>query len=169
VGVDGFSLGELASGKDHLPNAPGPFKPKARFKDVMGYCYPTWISDYTWNAFLERIRIVSDYTEMDGTALELRTLQGFYQPGQRPEWVVVGGPLVPAATTIEARRLARIQTADGSWRTVPIVVSALRSPSGPVDSHRSIAVDLPEEEVTAIEVLIDGERFTIAGTDLDRL
>ncbi|MEZ4295381.1 MAG: M66 family metalloprotease [Polyangiaceae bacterium] len=28
-------------------------------KDVMGYCYPIWVSDYTYNAFLERIQAVN--------------------------------------------------------------------------------------------------------------
>jgi hypothetical protein len=170
VGVDGFSLGELASGKDHLPNAPGPFKSKNRFKDVMGYCYPTWISDYTWNAFLERIRIVSDYTVPGGMgmALEQRSLQGFLEPGQAPEWAVVGGPLVPVTATPSVTRRARVQLADGTSRQVPVEVAALRSPTGPRNDRRRIAIDLPEGDIAAIDVLVDGERFQVSGADLDR-
>jgi hypothetical protein len=135
----------------------------------MGYCYPTWISDYTWNAFMDRIRIVSDYTQADGVALEQRSLQGFYRLGGRPEWAVVGGPLVPTTAAIEARRQARIYLADGSQTTVPITVSLLRSPLGPENSHRSIAVNLPDQEISSVEVLVDGERFQVAGAELEGL
>ena len=171
VGVDGFSLGELASGTDHLPNAPGPFKSKARFKDVMGYCYPTWISDYTWNALMDRIRIISDYTEMPMTALERRSLQGFYRPGGKPAWAVVGGALVPPTAAGSAQRFARIRRTDGSSLTVPITVSRLISPGGPENSRRSIAVNLPDEDggLSSIEVFVDGERFMVSGADLETL
>ncbi len=172
VGVDGFSLGELASGKDHLPNAPGPFKPRAKFKDVMGYCYPTWISDYTWNALMDRIRIVSDYTDADMLALEHRSLQGFHRLGlgRKPTWAVVSGTLVPATAAISPRRFARIVGNDGSRTTVPIAVSALITPTGPDQRRRSIAVDLPDDEgdrVSSVEIFIDGERFTVSRAELD--
>jgi hypothetical protein len=168
VGVDGFSLGELAAGKDHLPNAPGPFKPRAKFKDVMGYCYPTWISDYTWNAFMDRIRLTSEFTT-PGVTLEQRSLQGFHDRGRAPEWVVVSGALVaPAAAGDLRRRFARIELADGSQVTAPISVTALRSPAGPEPDHRRIAVTLPDEPVARVEVFVDGERFTAAGPDLEQ-
>jgi hypothetical protein len=165
VGVDGFSLGELAAGKDHLPNAPGPFKPRAKFKDVMGYCYPTWISDYTWNAFMDRIRIVSEFTT-PGVTLEQRSLQGFHDRGHAPAWLVVSGALVPPTAPLDPRRFARIELADGSQLTAPVSVSELLSPAGPESDHRRIAVTLPDGEVTRVELFVDGERFTAAGPDL---
>jgi hypothetical protein len=170
VGVDGFSLGELASGKDHLPSAPGPFKSKARFKDLMGYCYPTWISDYTWNALMDRIRIVSDYTNNPTMALERRSLQGFYQPGRKPAWAVVNGALVPDSARLDAQRFARIQRPDGSRTSVPIAVSLLISPQGPQNNRRTIAVNLPDEDdgLSSVDVFVDGERFTVNRADLAR-
>jgi hypothetical protein len=171
VGVDGFSLGELASGSDHLPNAPGPFKSKARFKDVMGYCYPTWISDYTWNALMDRIRIVSDYTDLPEMALPGRALQGFYQPGRPPAWAVVSGSPVPDTAVVAPDRFARIERADGSSATVPITVSRLISPAGPEDGRRSIVVNLPDEGelLSSVEVVVDGQRFMVAADELEEL
>ena len=29
------------------------------FKELMGYCRPRWISDYTWKTFEARVRIIS--------------------------------------------------------------------------------------------------------------
>jgi hypothetical protein len=50
---------------------------------------------------------------------------------------------------------------------VPIRVAPLWTPTGPDESQRTIAVTLPDSEVTAVEVFVDGERFTAAGADLD--
>jgi reprolysin-like metallo-peptidase family M12B len=164
VGVDGYSVGEMAAGRDHLPNAPGPFKSKTKFKDVMGYCYPTWISDYTWNGFAARIRIVTEFSGPQAMlALEERSLQGFYAPGRAPEWAVVAGALVPPGAAVDARRFARIRRRDGSRATVPITLALMRSPAGPEDRARTIAINLPDDEVASIEVFVDGERFTVSG------
>ena len=32
-----------------------------RYKDMMGYCTPEWISDYTYNALFNRITSVNKY------------------------------------------------------------------------------------------------------------
>jgi hypothetical protein len=168
VGVDGYSLGERASGRDHLPNAPGPFKSKAKFKDVMGYCYPTWISDYTWNAFAARIRIVTDFTAMTALALPARSLIGYYAPGRAPAWSVVAGDLVTADTPVTAGRQARVTLRDGSRRVVPVAFQKLLSPAGPEDRARSVSLTLPDEgEVSRVEVLVDGDRLVASGADLD--
>jgi hypothetical protein len=168
VGVDGYSLGELASGRDHLPNAPGPFKPKSKFKDVMGYCYPTWISDYTWNGFERRQRVISAYpATMPFQPLAVRSLQGFQAPGTRGEWGMVPGLLVEESA-VTAQRQARITMAGGEQQVVPIDVRLLRSPAGPEPSARQIAVNLPEDEVTAVEVLLDGERLMVPTAALGR-
>jgi hypothetical protein len=183
VGVDGYSLGERALGKAHLPNAPGPFKSKAKFKDVMGYCYPTWISDYSWNAFMERIRVVNQFDRtsplLETGALALqetvsqqprgRSLQGFYQPGHRPEWVVVRGKLVPAGTPLEARRFARIERRDGTRTTAPLVVALMNSPAGPESQARTLAINLSDDanlDVASVELFVDGERFTVPAAEL---
>jgi hypothetical protein len=158
VGVDGYSIAEAA------------FKSRNKWKDVMGYCYPTWISDYTWNAFAARIRIVTEFSDMTAIALEDRSLRGYYSPGRSPAWVVVPGDLVPAQTPITPRRHARITLSDGSSSIAPIAWQLLRSPAGPEDRARSISVTLPADgEVTKVEVIIDGERLVASGSDLDGL
>jgi hypothetical protein len=168
VGVDGYSLGEKATGRDHLPNAPGPFKSKVKFKDVMGYCYPTWISDYTWNAFAARIRTVTEFSSMTASALEDRSLRGYYAPGRAPAWVVVAGDSVPPDTAVTLRRHARITLRDGSRTIAPVAFQRLLSPAGPEDRARSVAVTLPAEgEVAKVEVFLDGERLEASGVDLD--
>jgi hypothetical protein len=157
VGVDGYSIPEAA------------FKSRTRFKDVMGYCYPTWISDYTWNAFAARVRLVSEFTGAGmTTAREERSLRGYHAPGQSPAWVVVAGDLVAPGTAVTAGRHARLTLRDGSRRTVPVAFQLLRSPAGPEPGARSVAVNLPaDEEVTQVEVFIDGERLVASGGDLD--
>jgi hypothetical protein len=162
VGVDGYSIGEVTAGRDHLPNAPGPFKPKARFKDVMGYCYPTWISDYTWNAFAERVRAVTEFTDTTASALEARSLLGYHTVGGAPQWTVVAGDLV--APDARTSHRARVTLRDGSTSVVPVVVAHPRSPAGPVAHKRSIALTLPDGEVEKVEVFVDGERFIYRGT-----
>jgi hypothetical protein len=155
VGVDGYSIPEKA------------FKSRKKWKDVMGYCYPTWISDYTWNGLATRMRIVNAFATPRSLRAPLRVLQGYCSPGHAPEWVVVEGKLVEDGATATERRRARLTRADGTTLTVPIAVSLLRSPAGPEEGARVISVDLPDEDVTRVEVNVDGERFVASGADLD--
>jgi hypothetical protein len=156
VGVDGYSIPEAA------------FKSRLQFKDVMGYCYPTWISDYTWNGFERRARVVSAYpTTMPFQPLAARSLQGFQAPGTSGRWGVVPGTLV-ADQPVTAQRQARLTLAGGAQQIVPIDVRLLRSPAGPEPGARQIAVDLPDEELAAVEVLLDGERLVVPPDLLNR-
>jgi hypothetical protein len=156
VGVDGYSIPEAA------------FKSRLKFKDVMGYCYPTWISDYTWNGFERRARVVSAYpTTMPYQPLAARALQGFQAPGSNGAWGVVPGPLV-AVQAATPQRQARVTLAGGGQQIVPIQVRLLHSPAGPEPDARQIALDLPDEEVAAVEVLLDGERLVVPPAILGR-
>jgi hypothetical protein len=155
VGVDGYSVAEMA------------FKSRKKWKDVMGYCYPTWISDYTWNALATRVRIVTAFTTPRSLRAPLRSLQGYYRPGRKPEWVAVEGKLVAEDAVVTKRRWARLVRADGTSATVPIAVSLLRSPAGPEEGARVIAIDLPDADLARVEVSIDGERFVAIGPDLE--
>jgi hypothetical protein len=148
IGVDGYSIPEAA------------FKSHLKWKDVMGYCYPTWISDYTWNAFAARVRIISAYdapTMM--LARRARSLRGYHTPGRPAQWLVVDGPLVTSGAGS-----ARLHRADGGVQVAPVAVEPLLSPDGPVATH-SLTVDLPDDELTGVEVFADGERFTV-GADV---
>ncbi|HXU83056.1 MAG TPA: zinc-dependent metalloprotease family protein [Polyangia bacterium] len=154
VGVDGYSIPEAA------------FKSRLKWKDVMGYCYPTWISDYTWNGFERRQRVISAYPSTMPFQ-QARSLQGFQAPGSNGEWGVVPGALVEGGAAT-AQRQARITLASGGTRVVPIDLRLLRSPAGPEPGARQIAVNLPDEEVAAVEVLIDGERLVVPAEVLHR-
>jgi hypothetical protein len=153
LGVDGISLSE------------GVFYPRARRFDIMGYCSPTWISDYTWRGFEQRVRAVSAYSQTPvGMALAERSLQGFLTPGEAPVWTVVPGNLVGVGAAA-AGRAARIAMADGSAREAAISVQTMSD-----DRTREIAVDLPAEgEVQAVTVVVDGARFEVPAAVIGRL
>jgi hypothetical protein len=143
----------------------------ATFKDLMGYCYPTHLSDYTWNGFARRVRIVSGFPRPaaapDGGALGtsplgLRSLQGFQEPGQAPRWGVVAGALVGAGAPVSARRQAVITLGDGSRTTAPVSVQLMSD-----GQTRELAVDLPPAgELAGVELSIDGERHLVGAADL---
>jgi hypothetical protein len=148
VGVDGYSIPEAA------------FKSRTKWKDLMGYCYPTWISDYTWNGFERRVRVVSAYSTSMVQPLPARSLQGFHAPGTPGRWGIVPGTLV-ADAAITPQRQARITLASGQRQTAPIDVTVLCDPSGAEQDARQISVNLPDEEIAAIELIVDGERLNV--------
>jgi hypothetical protein len=166
VGVDGYSIGERLKGSPHLPNSTGPFKSKATFKDVMGYCYPTWISDYTWNAFADRMRIVTAFPTATVTATPRRSLRGYQARGGEVAWVVVRGGTLPDDAVID--RTATVEARDGSRATVAVAVRSLLSPNGP-EELRSITIPLPNQEVKRVEALVDGRRLVVRRGDVKGL
>ncbi len=141
LGVDGISLSEGVF-----------YRRQGRF-DIMGYCSPTWISDYTWRGLEQRVRTVSSYAPGAGMALAARALQAFVTPGEAPIWNLVPGSLVDAdAPAPTARQRARLTLADG---TVQDAAVSLRTLSD--DRTREVAIDLPlEGDITAAEVTLDG-------------
>jgi hypothetical protein len=69
---------------------------------------------------------------------------------------------------VTPRRQARLTLASGARQIVPIDVRLLRSPAGPEPTARQIAVNLPDEEVAAVEVWLDGERLMVPPEILSR-
>ncbi len=146
MGVNGFSMTTLT------------LKSKSSFKELMGYCRPRWISDYTWKMLEARVRVVSGFaaaTPPGTNAVLERSLQAFTSPGERPEFGIVPGRLVEGAR-MTATRKARLHMADGRVIEVPAQVTTLSD-----DVTREIAVNLPPDEVTRAEVIIDGETLPI--------
>jgi hypothetical protein len=92
--------------------------------------------------------------------LAARSLQGFQAPGTNGAWGVVPGTLVTGAVATDARH-ARITLAGGAEQIAPIDLRLLNSPAGPEPTARQIAVDLPDEDVIAVEVWLDGERLVV--------
>jgi hypothetical protein len=147
MGVNGFSLSTMA------------LKSKAMFKELMGYCRPRWISDYTWKMLEARVRIISAMSATGAmtTMLETRSLQAYAAVGERPEWGVVSGSLVDEGLRPTAARRARLTLAGG--RTVEAAVSVQLLSD---DVTRELAVNLPaDEEVVRAEITVDGETFAV--------
>jgi hypothetical protein len=159
VGVDGFSLTDKS------------FKPAAMYKDVMGYCYPTWISDYTFQGFARRVRAVTGFASGPGgapvTMLAQRSLQGFalFGSGNRrnliegsPLWGIVQGALVDPGERPTAGRRARIVLRDGT--RIDTAVSLRRL--GDDDRGAEIAVTLPASgDLERIEIQLEGQGYIL--------
>jgi hypothetical protein len=129
------------------------------FKELMGYCRPRWISDYTWKMLEARVRIISAMSANGAmtTMLETRSLQAYAAVGERPEWGVVSGSLVDEGLRPTAARRARLTLAGG--RTVEAAVSVQLLSD---DVTRELAVNLPaDQEVLRAEITVDGEIFTV--------
>ena len=145
VGANGFSL------------STGALFPRARHKDLMGYCAPTWVSDYTWRAFEKRVRITSGYSR-GNVALVERSLQGFVAPGEAPSWGLVTGRLVAEGTAITSNRRAVVHLRGGGSVVVPVDVRHATA-----GRSRQVAVALPVEgDFERVEALVDGERFDLS-------
>ena len=147
MGVNGFSLSTMT------------LYSKTRYKELMGYCRPRWISDFTWKMLEVRVRAVSAMSAGGAmsTMLETRSLQAYAAVGERPEWGVVSGNLVDEGLKPSAARRARLTLASG--RTVETAVSVQTLSD---DVTRELAVNLPaDEEVVRAEITVDGETFTV--------
>jgi hypothetical protein len=152
IGVNGFSL------------STGALKSKAMFKELMGYCRPRWISDFTWKQLEVRVRLMSAMaagaTETPpAMALAARSLQGFAGPGESPSFGLVAGRLVDDGAPAGGQ--ARLTFTDGRQATVPVAVQLLSD-----DVTREIAVNLPDEEVQSAEIEVAGERWTVNVSNL---
>jgi hypothetical protein len=83
-------------------------KDPAKVTDIMGYCKAIWISDYTYQAFLERIAYLNGVTAADvrGTAEPARRWRALWMQGTEVRWAQtppVSAP--PAGATATARIL----------------------------------------------------------------
>ena len=164
VGVDGYSLSERS------------FKPAAMYKDVMGYCYPTWISDYTFDGFAKRVRLVTAFSPAGATlppatgtsTLSERSLQGFValKPGAAPRWSIVDGALVPPLARPDPTRNARILLRDGRVVDTAVQVQPLGDDGGTAE----IAATLPPAgDIQRIDLSVDGRSYILDDRDLSGL
>jgi hypothetical protein len=53
------------------------FEDPSQTGDVMGYCPPTWVSDYTYNAFFTRVQQVNGAADVIGNPLKFTTPQPY--------------------------------------------------------------------------------------------
>jgi hypothetical protein len=151
-GVDGFSLVNMA------------FKSKMMWRDLMSYCRPRWISDYVWNKFEERVRIVSAFPSAGamGQMMAARSLQGFAAPGEQPRWGIVAGKLVDSTALMSPTQYAVLDLTGGRQVMAPVSVEAL----GEDDPTRAFSVNLTgagftHDEVLSAKVVIDGQTSVV--------
>src|SRR5439155_9311754 len=73
MGINGYSLTFNA------------FKSKMMWRELMSYCRPRWVSDYVYDRFEARVRIVTGFVDDAAAAMaqmmSRRSLQGFAGPG----------------------------------------------------------------------------------------
>jgi hypothetical protein len=138
LGTNGFSLSTMT------------LYSKTRYKELMGYCRPRWISDFTWKMLEVRVRIISAMSAAGATTtmLETRSLQAYAAVGERPEWGVVSGSLVDASVQPSAARRAQLTLASG--RTVEAAVSVQLLSDGVT---RELAVNLPADHDLALGLI----------------
>ena len=157
--------GELPTGGWSLSE--NALKERGRFKELMGYCRPRWISDFMWKRFEERVRSVSttaSETPPEAVAFAERSLVGYVAPGERPNWGMVPERLVADGTTMTSGRYARVVLDDGRVISAPVSVHVMSD-----EVTRELAVTLPPgAEAEHAEVFVDGERFTIGTPTLIR-
>ncbi len=79
-------------------------------KDFMSYCSPTWVSDYTYNALLDRIQDVAAMSTRTRTyEQDLRRIS-LYSDGSLEIGTVTKGTLVPGGSTIDIELLDEMKS-----------------------------------------------------------
>jgi hypothetical protein len=161
MGVNGFSLSTMT------------YKPRTMFRELMSYCRPRWISDYQWSRFETRVRIVTGFAAMEGTApmtqmLAAHSLQGYAGRGETPAWGVVSGQLVDPSVTVTPARYARLGLSDGRSVTVPVQVGELTDHETFEYAVNLDGADFGESDVVEAEVVVDGARWVAPVATLPR-
>jgi hypothetical protein len=135
-------------------------KPRAMFKELMGYCRPRWISDFIYSRFEQRVRMISSMGTRppDTTALAERSLLGYLGPGEKPNWGVVAERVVESDTAMSGQRYARLVLDDGRTVNAPVSINVMSD-----GLTREFGVNLPLEANTLrADVIIDGESFPVS-------
>jgi hypothetical protein len=119
----------------------------ARYADIMGYCSPAWVSDWTYQAFLERIATVNGAVSarvLSAADAALRWRVLLLEPGNIRWGLPYREAKPPAGHPEEARALA----ADG---TVLATVTVYATPTS-LHSMTSYLVPPPEPSWHAIQI-----------------
>lgn len=74
IGVPGYSL---ETGDLYLPT---------RYADVLSYCYPQWISDYTYGAIADRLSAIMPDFAPQALRVPRRWRSLLWSPGEAPRW-----------------------------------------------------------------------------------
>lgn len=79
LGAQGYSLSENA------------LKPTSQFRELMGYCSPRWVSDWTWSHLEERVRVMTSYAAAKVEQGSARLLSGLVTADGQARWAIVPG------------------------------------------------------------------------------
>lgn len=117
----------------------------AGFSDIMGYCSPSWVSDFTYQGFLEYAALLQSQPE--GQALSVATTWKvlLVSPLGRPRW---GHPITTTEAPSGARETATILDDSGAVVATPTVYRTSIADSG----SSLVWVPLPEEGWESIVV-----------------
>jgi hypothetical protein len=123
-----------------------------RSHDFMSYCDDEWVSQYTWEGLLERIRVVGTPSQEERSRSQTRTLVRFvHREGGKV--VHVGEPVAIAPLHMRSHELARLELEGG--RRADRALEVVRNGEGTGDM-----VAVPVEGVRAA-ILGGGERVEI--------
>jgi len=152
LGVQGYSLSE------------GALKSTKEYRDLMGYCSPRWVSDWTWNRLESevRLRMAWDAVAMPrrvndavGPNAVPRTLSG-YVDGQHASFALVPASNVDATGVLTATRYARVSSTSGD------VLLPLRVAESADPDLAEVRVRLPTGPLPArVDVVFAGVSHTV--------
>lgn len=139
------------------------FKRASSNADLMGYCAPAWVSDYTFAALFDRIRAVSlasadptSLAEPNGRPWELVSVHG---DGQSRWLGSVEPPTRPSGAPTEIETLVA-----GHWITTTGRLLERSAGGGGL-----LSFERQSEPVEAVRLLLDGQRLTAMRHGLDRV
>lgn len=132
------------------------------YKDYMGYCGPTWVSDYGWELVYDRIATISSWSsrvsdESSGHGL----LVGSWQPGAKSRWWTSSGSA--SCEHDRAGHALHFVGEDGSTLRLPACVEAR-----PDSSTFNVYAAVPGPFVR-VEHEVDGHRVVIEPGALRRV
>lgn len=125
----------------------GSLQDPSRCADIMSYCDPQWVSDYTYQAFLERIALLNGATSASvitpvGAAQLFRVM---LVDDMGPRWgIPMAKPSLPTGTATEARVVDAAGNPIGDVTVYRVPVS--------LPGHATVLVPEPEPGWFAIEV-----------------
>ena len=121
-------------------------KDPAQVADIMGYCTPQWVSDYTYRAFLERIALVNGVmaAEQQSTVVPQPWRVALASPNGLRWGHPIGIPQPPAGRAEEATVLDSL----GS----PIAAVGIFVVRTSLPGHETILVPEPEPGWAAVEL-----------------
>ncbi|MGB1698696.1 MAG: hypothetical protein ACPHRO_02000 [Nannocystaceae bacterium] len=129
----------------------------------MGYCDPSWVSDYRWRLAFEQIRALTSWDYEYAPAPEApatHLLQGLlYEDGSQEWWTTLGAP-TPAHNTVASTVTLRPELV--SPREVAAQVWEVQDTEQQV---RMVSAVLPEgvthlSQIEELELLTQGELWT---------